>query len=169
MAASDMRRKAGQAVKRLEFTVFGNPAPKGSVRAAGNRVIPSGSSENQANLRSWESAVRLGAMNVLTFSFGGSPPIMFVDVPIRFTATFRMPRLMSHFSKKGETVGCVLPSAPKYPTSKPDMDKLLRTTLDALTRLVFDDDSRVAETLMRKVYALPGKEGAWILIEELPR
>jgi Holliday junction resolvase RusA-like endonuclease len=152
-------------VKRLEFIVFGNPAPKGSMRAAGNRVIPSGSPENRANLVSWESAVRAGARNVLMDI--GSTAIVFMGVPIRLTAVFRMPRLMSHFAKKGENAGRVLASAPKYPTSKPDMDKLLRTTLDAMTKLVFDDDARVAETLMRKVYAEPGKEGAWILIEQL--
>lgn len=159
-------------MKRLEFTVLGNPAPKGSMRAAGNRVIPGGSPQNAANLRSWESAVREGARSALmvnTPSTISSSAIMFMGVPIRFTATFRMVRLMSHFAKKGEDAGRVLPSAPKYPVGRPDMDKLLRTTLDALTKLVFDDDSRVAETLMRKVYAAPGKEGAWILIEELPR
>lgn len=160
-------------MRRLEFFVFGNPAPKGSMRAAGNRVIPGGSPQNAANLRSWESAVRAGATNALLSavpfngSVNGVPAIMFMGVPIRFTATFRMVRLMSHFAKKGEAAGRVLLSAPRYPVGKPDMDKLLRTTLDALTKLVFDDDSRVAETLMRKVYAEPGKEGAWILIEEL--
>ena len=147
--------------------MFGNPAPKGSMRAAGNRVIPSGSPENRANLVSWESAVRAGANRALNSAGLRGSAIMFMGVPIRFTAVFRMPRLISHFAKKGEHAGRVLASAPKYPISKPDMDKLLRTTLDALTKLVFDDDARVAETLMRKVFADPGKEGAWILIEQL--
>lgn len=45
--------------------------------------------------------------------------------------------------------------------------KILRATEDALNKLVMDDDSRIAETMMRKIYALPGQEGAWIKIEQL--
>ncbi len=153
-------------MKSIEFTVLGRPAPKGSVRAANNRVIPSGSPQNAANQVSWEAAVQNAARLALsaTMSLG---VIYFVGVPLRFTAIWRMQRPMSHFHKKGPNVGRVRDDAPKYPISAPDTSKLLRATEDALNKLVFDDDARIAETMMRKVYATPGKEGAWIKIEQL--
>jgi Holliday junction resolvase RusA-like endonuclease len=160
-------------MRSIEFTVLGFPAPKGSMRAAGNRVIPSGNKANCDSLVSWESAVRQAATAalrvtpdpVLEVPLPGV--IMFVKVPLRFTAVWRMPRLMAHFHKTGPKVGSLRDDAPRYPVAKPDADKLLRTTWDALTMLVFDDDSRIAETMMRKIYAPPGQEGAWIKIEQL--
>ena len=38
-------------------------------------------------------------------------------------------------------------------TIKPDLDKCLRATLDALTGIAYDDDSQVVETTVRKRYA----------------
>lgn len=153
-------------MKSIEFTVFGRPAPKGSMRAAGNRIIPSGSPQNAANQVSWESAVQNAARIALATCLS-SGVIYFVGVPLRFTAIWRMQRPMSHFHKKGPMIGRVLADAPKYPITAPDTSKLLRATEDALNKLVMDDDSRIAETMMRKVYVDPGKEGAWIKIDQL--
>jgi hypothetical protein len=44
-----------------------------------------------------------------------------------------------------------------------------RSTLDSLTGIVFDDDARVAQLELRKVYAAPGQEGARIEVSELRR
>lgn len=46
-------------------------------------------------------------------------------------------------------------SAPKkrvYPAIKPDIDKLVRSTLDALTGVLFADDSQVVKLMADKVY-----------------
>lgn len=153
-------------MKSIEFTVHGHPAPKGSMRAAGNRVIPSGSKENAANQRTWVAAVSHSAILALAAA-GSAGVIMFMGVPLRFTAIWRMQRPTKHFYRKGPLAGALLPTAPKYPTKAPDTSKILRATEDALNKLVFDDDARIAETMMRKVYALPGQEGAWIKIEQL--
>jgi Holliday junction resolvase RusA-like endonuclease len=64
------------------------------------------------------------------------------------------------------TKGGLKPSAPAAPRSKPDVDKLARTTLDALTGIAFDDDSRIVDLVTRKRYAEPGREGARITVEE---
>lgn len=153
-------------MKSIEFTVLGLPAPKGSMRAAGNRIIPSGSPQNAANLVSWEAAVANAARLALS-AIGSLGAIPFMGVPLRFTAIWRMQRPLSHFHKRGPFAGRVRDNAPKYPIGKPDTSKLLRTTEDVLTKLVFDDDARIAETMMRKVYVDPGKEGAWIKIDQL--
>lgn len=154
------------ALKVLEFTVYGHPAPKGSMRAAGSRIIPGGSPQNAANQRTWVAEVANSARMALSAA-GSLGVIMFMGVPLRFTAIWRMQRPLAHFVRTGPDAGHLRPDAPKYPTKAPDTSKLLRATEDALNSLVFDDDSRIAETLMRKVYVLPGQEGAWIKIEQL--
>lgn len=152
--------------KAIEFTVFGFPSPKGSMRAAGNRVIPSGSPQNRASQADWGSAVRAAAVDALS-RLGYSGSIMFVGVPLRMQAVWRMQRPMGHFHKKGPNAGKLRANVPKYPISAPDSSKMLRSTEDWLNKLVFDDDAKIAEHLMRKVYALPGREGAWIRIEQI--
>lgn len=156
------------AMKSISFLVRGFPAPKGSMRAAGNQVIPSGNPGNAANLRSWQTCLREAAAKAVDDLVGvGAQTIPFMGVPLRLTIEFRMQRPMGHYVKKGPNAGQLRPNAPKWPISKPDTSKLLRSTEDDLNKLVFDDDARIAETLMRKVYAAPGQEGAWIKIEEL--
>ncbi len=49
-----------------------------------------------------------------------------------------------------------LRSKRKLPTTRPDLDKLVRAVLDALTGVVWRDDSQVVEILAHKSYALPG-------------
>jgi Holliday junction resolvase RusA-like endonuclease len=152
----------------IVIDVLGTPAPKGSSRAFINKktgaaiVAPSGSQTNKDKLANWNSAVRAAAAE-----FVGdieAPP--FVKVPISVFIMFRMARLPSHWGS-GKNAGRLKPSAPKYPSGKPDIDKLARTTLDALTGIVFDDDSRIAKLKLDKVYAAPGEEGACITVEAL--
>jgi len=150
----------------ISFTVLGFPAPKGSMRAAGNRVIPSGGPANARAQADWGSALRSAAANALT-AMGHTGVLYFVGVPLRFTAIWRMQRPGGHYHKKGPKAGQVKENAPKYPISAPDTSKLLRSTEDWLNKLVFDDDARIVETMMRKVYAAPGQEGAYIKIEQL--
>lgn len=146
----------------IVLDVLGTPAPKGSARAfiAGGRAVvaPSGSKVNQARLKSWDASVRESALGAI----GERAEPVFVAVPVAVEIEFRMARPGGHWSRKGG----LLPSAPRVPTVKPDADKLARATLDSLTGLVFDDDSRIVELLVRKVYAEPGREGARIVVRE---
>lgn len=60
------------------------------------------------------------------------------------------------------------PKKPKYPhpAVRPDLDKLTRAVLDALTDsgLIWSDDSQVVRLLAEKKYAQSGKEGVTILL-----
>jgi crossover junction endodeoxyribonuclease RusA len=51
-------------------------------------------------------------------------------------------------------------SAPKrrrvWPDKRPDLDKLIRAVLDALTQVIFADDSQVVEIRATKDYVAPG-------------
>lgn len=83
----------------------------------------------------------------------------FVDQALVVRARFRFERPKGHFGKHG-----LLPSAPAYPAVKPDVDKLVRNVLDAiskserqLTGWVIDNDSRVVELHASKRYCAPGE------------
>ena len=146
----------------IRFDVLGTPAPKGSNRAVLNKhthramMIPGGSNTNEHKIYAWNIAVREAAREACGRSLN-TP--YFIHAPLIVTILFRMQRPSGHWGKKG-----LKPSAPQYPTVKPDIDKLARTTLDALTGIVFDDDSRIVSLVCTKVFAKPGEEGMGIEI-----
>jgi Holliday junction resolvase RusA-like endonuclease len=141
--------------------VMGEPAPKGSGRAIvrGGRAvhIASGSDVNQRNLRAWDTALRDAARRAI----GNLDRPPFVKQPLRLTMVFRLRRPAGHYARSGE----IKRSAPAWPAGKPDGSKLQRSTEDALTGIIWDDDSRVVEWLGRKRYASAGEEGVWLVIE----
>jgi crossover junction endodeoxyribonuclease RusA len=87
--------------------------------------------------------------------------------------TFRFPRPLSHYSTGRGTAGQLRPSAPKYMLTRPDIDKVTRACLDALTAAgVYLDDNRVVELHVDKEYAhdvsgAVAKVGAYFLVMEL--
>jgi len=75
--------------------------------------------------------------------------------PVRVDLIFFMPRPKSHFGT-GRNAGTLKPGAPFFHTVKPDIDKLERAVLDALTMGgAYTDDARVAMVTKSKVYAHP--------------
>ena len=67
------------------------------------------------------------------------------DCPVQVAATFALPRPASAVRARWA------------PDRKPDIDKLLRSLLDALTASgCVADDARVVDVRMSKVYGLPG-------------
>ena len=114
----------------IEFRVDGNPIPQGSMKVMQGRVIHSQGSA----LAVWRSSVGLAAK-----AAGATPS----EAPIAIEIDFEMPR----------------PRTVKrdYPTVPPDLDKLIRGVLDALTGIAFEDDSQVIDIIASKVYsASPG-------------
>ncbi len=151
---------AAGAATRLEFVVYGRPAPQGSKRAMpiyrgsaakGTREFTGRAAviESSAGaLTSWREAVRYEAAR----AHGGRPPL---DCPLRLTATFSMPPLASkprrgdHHWAGGEL----------YPTSRPDLSHLVRAIEDALVDAgAIKDDARFVEHVIRQRYA--GRPGA---------
>lgn len=151
---------------RVVIDVLGTPAPKGSGRAmivAGKpQYVASGSSANQRAIKAWDTALRHAA--ALAIGAVAAPP--FVDCALRLTAIWRLRRPAGHYGR-GRHAGGLRPGAPVWPITKPDTSKLLRATEDPLTGIVWDDDSRVVECFLRKVYADPGAEGAHLVIEAI--
>jgi len=159
--------------RRIEVTVLGTPAPKGSGRAMLNRKtgkaihVPSGSKQNKAALRSWDVAVRESAIQALHAAEWNQTPDpdrpLFVDDPLLVQIVFRIRRPAGHWGKRG-----LKPKAPAFPAVKPDLDKITRATLDSLTGIIFDDDSRIIRSVCEKYYSRSGYEGATIIVEPMP-
>jgi crossover junction endodeoxyribonuclease RusA len=150
-----MRRgEHGEEACVIAFHVIGTPAPKGSSRAIN---VSGGSDVNQARQRSWSADVQAAAVAAMQ----GRAPI--VEMPLVVELVFHLLRPGGHWSKRGG----LRPRAPSAPAVKPDLDKLARCTLDALTGIVFDDDSRIVELSVRKVYCAPNEApGASIACQE---
>jgi Holliday junction resolvase RusA-like endonuclease len=134
--------------------VFGNPAPQGSKKFVGMNKQGRGIMvESSKKVRPWRQDVKAAAEAVR----GSAEPI---DEPIRVRMVFTLPKPMS---------------APKtrrtFPSKKPDLSKLVRSTEDALTDAgIWRDDSRVVECVARKVFPNEDEEslsapGVRIVIE----
>lgn len=137
----------------LKFFVPGIAKPAGSKRAfmrPGMRfpvVI-----DDCADSKNWKNQVRLFASQVLPAGFS------LIEGPVRVVFTFYRQRPKGHFNSKGElnTAGNRLP----YPLSKPDVLKLSRAVEDALTGVVWGDDSQIVDEHLFKVWTVdrPGVE-----------
>ena len=74
------------------------------------------------------------------------------SIPRSFPSTFRLPRPKGHYGT-GRNAGLLKPSAPWYPAGRPDLDKLLRSTLDALGEAgIWGDDAQVVTIAASKHY-----------------
>jgi Holliday junction resolvase RusA-like endonuclease len=71
---------------------------------------------------------------------------------VSVTVTFVMPRNKGHFGS-GRNAGVLKPTAPRWHTVRPDIDKLSRAVLDALTGIVWRDDGQVVQKHATKRYA----------------
>ena len=86
------------------------------------------------------------------------------DRPVMVQITFMFSRPKSHYNSKGE----LKKTAPFYKSTKPDLDKLCRSTLDGITNVLIKDDSQVVNLICCKVYANEGElPGALITINTL--
>lgn len=148
----------------IRFDVIGTPAPKGSpkvvTKGRGGKPLPFPRVlADSEKTKTWAHEVA----NQAQIAMVGYRP--FAGRPLLVDVTFRFVRPAGHFHRK---TGELLPKAPRFPAVKPDIDKLVRNTLDPMHGLVFDDDSRVIEMHAHKVYALPGEApGARIVVHAL--
>jgi Holliday junction resolvase RusA-like endonuclease len=71
--------------------------------------------------------------------------------PLEVEITFWRARPKSHYGT-GKNRDLVKDTAPAYPTVKPDVDKLSRAVLDALTGIAWKDDAQVISKSVRKRY-----------------
>jgi Holliday junction resolvase RusA-like endonuclease len=113
----------------ISFVVEGNPVTQGSMKVINGRVLHS---RGEA-LILWRTMIALAARKAGAFP---------VPNPVEMTIEFRLPR--------PKTVKRDLPYV------APDLDKLIRAVLDALTGIAYVDDGQVVTINSSKVYGDPG-------------
>lgn len=130
----------------LQIDVLGIPAPQGSKNSAvkNGRVVMW---EASKKVKTWRHAVEAEARNEIYIRSWET-----TDEPCEVTVVFRLPKPVS--------------ARRRWPSVKPDLDKLLRSTLDGLTDAgVWSDDSRVVAIAASKDYATDTTPpGAYITI-----
>ena len=121
----------------VDLRVLGVPAPQGSkTRMPYGALVEGGSSTGRAAHRAWRTAVAEAAAHAMT---GRDAPL---DGPLQLVADFRLPRPAS--ARKGKV----------WADRKPDLDKILRSTLDGLTDGgLIADDARVVYVSASKALA----------------
>jgi Holliday junction resolvase RusA-like endonuclease len=151
----------------LRFFAPGVPQPGGSKKGF---VVPGKDGgkpraiivEDAKRNKDWRASVALAASKQME----GRVPAG--RVPLFLRITFVMPRPRGHY-RTGRHSNELRPDAPAYHTSKPDLTKLTRSTEDALTGIVWTDDSAIAVQELEKVYTSQDRPicGAEILVEEI--
>ena len=99
--------------------------------------------------KEWRATVRAAAeQQRITRELYSEPLLLYVEFWLR--------RPKSHY-RTGKFADQLKPSAPEWPTKKPDTTKLLRAIEDALTGVLWVDDAQIVTQYVEKSYApLPG-------------
>lgn len=144
----------------INFTTFGVPAPAGSKRAfrRGDKIVITDASPAA---KPWKAAVAASAGEAMNGQ-------ELYRCPLRVRIWFYMPRPKNHYRKGKSTSGMLSSTAPQYPAVKPDIDKLSRAVLDALTGVVYLDDSQIVVKVVEKFYGEPARAEVTVLEEGPP-
>lgn len=142
-------------MNELRFSVAGVPVPQGSLKAFTNRKTGRAmlTSTSGQNLKDWRQAIAWSAQEAMQ----GFEYLDGKHDAVNLTVTFVLQRPPS------------VPKARAWPCVLPDIDKLLRSCLDALTGVVYRDDAQVVNVWVSKQYAEPGQQpGAHICVSRQP-
>lgn len=132
----------------ISFFVNGIPVPQGSKKAwlnknTGRVMMVEDQRDRHADWRYHVTAVAQQARA----DHGLIEPLV---GPVSVVLTFYFARLLGHYGTGGNAQ-VLKADAPDYPAKPPDIDKLMRAILDALTDArVWLDDSQVVSATVRK-------------------
>jgi len=118
----------------ISFTAYGQPIPKARARTVRlpNGIVRSYTPKKTA---SWEESIRTQALDYR--------PEKLLDGPLELEATFYLLKPKSR------------PKKHIYPATKPDLDNLCKSVTDALEGLIYTNDSRFVDKIIRKRYGDP--------------
>jgi len=136
--------------QKFSFVVYGDPKPAGSKRAfrtkTGKTVVVDTSGLTGYR---WRAAIREAALEALGIEPESLP--LFATEALRVAMVFHFERPKAHYNKRGQLKNFV----PHYHTVRPDVLKLARAVEDALTGIVWRDDSQIVAEHLTKIYADP--------------
>lgn len=155
----------------VRFSVAGTPVPKGSMSGfpidrgpcpdclaktrhrmnacfGGRRVGVSMTDQGDSALKSWQQLVQVNAISARNKA---AHRIVQAPGAVSLTIVFVMPRPAGHWT----VTGILTPAGRSrpHPTVKPDVDKLARAILDAMTDAIVTDDGQVTVARLGAVYA----------------
>lgn len=146
--------QADTLARPLRFIVHGAPVPQGSKRIVRGRLI-----DANKGLKPYRASVSAAAAealglptedpNALQRALEG---LCVARGAVAVSLRFGLVRPRGHYGT-GRNADVLKPSAPVWPATKPDVDKLERAVLDALTGIVWADDSQVVVLNADKVYS----------------
>jgi len=154
---------------RITFTVFGEPKPAGSKRAMpiyrrgpnGRQLVTreNGSPmiaviDDNPDSKAWKQQVACAARQAYCGEL--------LDGPLRVSLHFYRPRPKGHFGANGLNKQGRDSLAP---TTKPDVLKLARGVEDALSKVIYRDDSQIVAELITKDYGEPAR--CEVIVEEM--
>jgi crossover junction endodeoxyribonuclease RusA len=118
--------------------------------------------ESSTRVRPWREAVKAAAMDAMDRD-DEFTPIEHSGVTVQVQFLFRRPQTHYRTGKQWKDLRPRFLHAPM--TRKPDIDKVCRSTFDALTDAgVWADDAQVTVLTATKVWGDRITEGAWITI-----
>jgi Holliday junction resolvase RusA-like endonuclease len=161
--------------QHFDLFVPGQPVPQGSKTAfvnkkTGRPVVV----DKDVRLPQWRMKITAHAIDRQAEIMHTHPHLyahLPFSGPIGIRVDFIMPRPKGHYGT-GKNADTLKPSAPKYPASMPEADKLLRAVFDAITDAqVWKDDGQVVWCQVAKHYegpSWPGGVGVHITLGIMP-
>ena len=126
----------------VKFTVYGRPAQQGSKSAFLHRGRVVLVESNHQRKVEWRQAVA----NVALAEMVGRE---LLTGPVQLEVVFRFKRPRSHY-RTGKHANVLKGSAPMFHAQTPDLDKLVRNVGDALSGIVYKDDSQISVLVAEK-------------------
>jgi Holliday junction resolvase RusA-like endonuclease len=158
-------------MQRLAFEVLGLPAPQGSkTKMPNGHMLDANTPAGRVRHKAWREAVHeaaTDAIDVLREEWTNEGalttwPSSRFDGPIAVHIVFRLPMPKSRPAEARRRGVCAS-------TVKPDIDKLVRSTLDALTTSgLVADDARIWDLYATKIEVAAGWIGARIEVRSTP-
>lgn len=159
----------------IRFTVYGTPQTAGSKRSfvpldkvtkkpfrrAGGGVVVSTVDANPKS-GDWKNLIASEAAKHVSGTL--------LDGPLVVTITFYRVRPKGHF-RGGVNSSMLKPSAPPYPDVKPDVLKLARAVEDAMSGVLYRDDSQIVKEWLEKEWGETSRVevSVWPIAEWLSR
>ena len=140
----------------IQFHVSGDPKPQGSTRSFYVKKIDKVvTTHGNKDTKRWQLRIAMEAQcsnEKRSQSFYSGDTRFGYEV----TTTFILPRPKS------------LPKKRQLNTKRPDLDKLIRTVLDGLAKVIIPDDSQVVTIVAAKRYARDDETpGVWVRVVRL--
>lgn len=121
----------------VSFAVPGRPVPQGSLSSFRHRSTGAVVTPQKARVREYRDRIAWAAE---------ATGMACTDEPVRVRAVFRFGRPKSHRLTSGK----LTKRAPTSHASRPDLDKVARSLLDAITGVLVYDDAQVVALDVRK-------------------